>query len=168
MKKLALILFLVLFFTASLYADEDILIADFEGAGYKGWSIQGGAFRNAPMDKKLAAEKGFSQFVGRGLASSRDLNEWPKNQGRITSPKFKIKRKYINFLVGGGNHAWRTCVNLVIERSIEKIEKIRSSSGYNNEKMVWVTWDVSDIIRETVSIEVMDNCEEYAWSFYQC
>lgn len=165
MKKLIISFILCLFISGISNAGEDILIADFEGKDYGDWSVQSSAFGSAPMAGKLATEKGFSQFIGNGIASSRDLSEWPKRQGRITSPKFKIQRKYINFLIGGGNHAWRTCVNLVIERSIEKVEKIRSSAGYNNEKMVWVTWDVSELMGKTVWIEVMDNCEEYAWSF---
>ena len=77
-------------------------------------------------------------------------------QGTLTSIEFTIVGDSINFLIGGGNHAWGTaepcCVNLVIDEEVE-----RTATGDNNETMTRKEWDVTDLKGKTAQIVVVDN-----------
>jgi len=35
-----------------------------------------------------------------------------RSTGSLKSPVFKVERRYLNFLIGGGKHPGRTCVNV--------------------------------------------------------
>ena len=76
-------------------------------------------------------------------------------QGTLTSIEFKIVGNTMNFLIGGGNHAWGTptpcCVNLVINEQVE-----RTSTGDATETMSRKEWDVSDLKGKTAQLVVVD------------
>ncbi|RYD48226.1 MAG: 2,6-beta-D-fructofuranosidase [Verrucomicrobiaceae bacterium] len=76
--------------------------------------------------------------------------------GSLVSPEFKIERKYINLLVGGGKNPGETCVNLLLDGKV-----VHTATGPNDrpggsERLDWVTWDTADLIGKSVSIEVVD------------
>src|SRR5205809_416023 len=81
----------------------DILVADFEGDAYgEGWKTTGTAFGKGPAKGTLPNQMPVSGFLGKGLVNSYLGGD--ASTGTLTSPEFKIERKYINFLVGGGKH----------------------------------------------------------------
>ena len=64
--------------------------------------------------------------------------------GTLTSPAFKIERKYLNFLIGGGKHPGKTCINLLVDGKV-----VRTATGPNDkpggsEQLDWHTWDVAE------------------------
>src|SRR5580704_496760 len=78
----------------------DILVADFEGDDYGDWKTTGEAFGKRPARGTLPGQMPVTGFKGKGLVNS--FNGGDKSTGTLTSPAFKVQRKYFNFLVGGG------------------------------------------------------------------
>jgi fructan beta-fructosidase len=133
---------------------EDILIEDFEAATWGGWTATGEAFGFRPAPGTLPGQMPVTGYRGRRLANSYVNGDG--SIGTLTSPPFKIERRYINFLIGGGRFPGRACVNLLVDRAI-----VRRATGTNNrpggsERLDPHTWDVSDLIGRTATIQIVD------------
>src|SRR6476469_8157132 len=112
---------------AVLSADRpDILVADFEGDTYgDGWKTTGTAFGTGPAKGTLPNQMPVSGFLGKGLVNSYKGGD--ASTGTLTSPEFKVERKYINFLVGGGKHKG-TRIDLVVGG-----KAVRTATGRNDQ-----------------------------------
>src|SRR5216110_2624876 len=91
------------------HAADDIILTDFEGDTYGNWTASGEAFGTGPARGTLANQQKVDGFLGRGLVNSFLQGDRPR--GTLTSPAFPINRDYITFLIGGGAHQGRTCIN---------------------------------------------------------
>ena len=138
----------------------DVLVADFEGDTYgDGWKATGTAFGTGPAKGALPGQMPVSGYLGKGLVNS--FKGGDAGTGTLTSPEFKIERKYMNFLIGGGKHA-KTCINLLVGG-----KAVRTATGPNDkdggsEHLDWHTWDVSDIEGKAAVIEIIDD-EKGGW-----
>jgi fructan beta-fructosidase len=135
--------------------DDDILIADFEGKDYGDWKVTGTAFGPGPARGTLPGQMPVSGYLGQGLVNSFFGGD--AATGTLTSPPFKVQRKYINFLVGGGKHPDQTCINLLVGG-----KRVRTATGPNDkpggsEQLDWHTWDVGDFIGKEAVIEIVDH-----------
>ena len=74
-----------------------------------------------------------------------------RTTGTLTSPEFTIKRPYINFRIGGGNHQGRTCINLLVGGKM-----MRTATGKNNERLEWHFWDVKEFKGFKAALEIVD------------
>src|SRR5262245_56942286 len=83
-------------------AADDIFIADFEGETYKEWKTTGTAFGTGPARGTLANQNPVTGYLGKGLVNTYLGGD--KTTGTLTSPSFRVQRRYINFLIGGGNY----------------------------------------------------------------
>ena len=128
---------------------DDVVIADFEGADYAGWITTGDAFGTAPARGTLPSQQQVSGFLGNGLVNSYLNGDGA--QGTLTSPAFAVQRKYINFLIGGGSHPSRTCVNLRVDGKV-----VRTATGDDSEHLDWFTWDVGALAGKSATIEIVD------------
>ena len=128
---------------------QDLIIADFEGQDYGDWQATGEAFGLKPTRDNLEFQKDITGFEGIGFANSSSDGDKP--QGKLTSPKFQVQRKFVNFLIGGGNHHNKTCINLVIDDQI-----VRTATGHNQAKLAAVTWDVSEFSDKIARLEIVD------------
>lgn len=138
----------------ALRASDDILVADFEGKDYGAWQIEGEAFGDAPAHGAHPNQMKVEGFQGKGLIDSFLGGDGAT--GRLTSPPFKIERRYLRFLIGGGGHAGETCMNLKASGKI-----VRTATGPNtkpggSEQLEWSEWDVSDLAGREVTIEIVD------------
>ena len=71
---------------------EDMVIADFESAGWGPWKIEGGAFGAGPVvGGNLLAQLEVTGYRGNGVASSEREGNLPI--GMLTSPPFRIERR---------------------------------------------------------------------------
>ena len=77
--------------------------------------------------------------------------------GTLTSRAFVIERNYINFLIGGGAHAGRTCMNLIVEDKV-----VASATGASDNRMQAKSWDVRRWIGKTARLQIVDD-ERGAW-----
>src|SRR5580658_2557539 len=111
MKFVLLCLLCVLSGTVA-HAQNDILIADFEGKDYGDWKTTGTAFGPGPAQGPLPGQMAVTGYLGHGLVNS--FYGGDAATGTLTSPQFKIERKYLNFLIGGGMHPGETCINLLL------------------------------------------------------
>jgi len=132
----------------------DILIADFEGRDYGAWKTTGGAFGPGPARGTLPSQMDVSGYEGKGLVNS--FYKGDGTTGTLTSPPLTIERKYINFLIGGGMHPGKTCINLLVDGKV-----VRTATGPNDrpggsERLDWHSWDVSDLIGRQAVIQIVD------------
>ena len=99
--------------TASRAAGPDIVLADFEGRDYGDWKTTGEAFGPGPAQGTLPGQMAVSGYHGHGLVNS--FYRGDRSTGTLTSPEFKIERRYITFLIGGGGVPGKTCMNLLVD-----------------------------------------------------
>ncbi|MBU4285781.1 MAG: hypothetical protein KKD76_02635 [Verrucomicrobia bacterium] len=76
---------------------------DFERDDYAGWTITGQGFGKAPSTGTASAQQPVYGFAGRRLVNTY-ANGRDQPQGTARSKPFKIEKKYIGFLIGGGNN----------------------------------------------------------------
>jgi fructan beta-fructosidase len=133
---------------------KDILIADFEAKSYGNWKVEGEAFGPGPARGTLPNQMNVSGYEGEGLVNTYYKGD--DTTGTLTSPPFEIRRKYINFLIGGGMHPAKACINLLLDGKV-----VRTATGPNDrpggsEALNWTSWDVQDLLGRTVSIQIVD------------
>ena len=139
---------------ATLAAGPDIMVADFEGPDYGKWTTAGEAFDAGPAHGTLLGQMEVVGFEGKGLVNS--FRKGDGSTGTLTSEPMIIKRKNINFLIGGGGYAGETCINLLVNDKV-----VRTATGPNtmpggSERLAWHTWNVADLIGKTAVIQIVD------------
>ncbi len=134
---------------------EDLLLADFEGTDYQGWEATGDAFGTGPARGTLPGQQPVSGFLGKGLVNT--FRDGDKATGTLTSPEFKVQRKFINLLVGGGAHPGKTCVNLLIDGKAVRTATGTATTPADDEHLSWHTWDVADLKSKTARIQIVDD-----------
>ena len=77
--------------------DGDVIVATFEGEDYGAWGVEGEAFGKGPARGTLPGQMRVGGFVGKGLVNS--FNGGDDTTGKLTSPAFKVERKFLAFLV---------------------------------------------------------------------
>ena len=140
---------------ATCLAAEDLLIADFEGKDYGNWKTTGEAFGPGPAQGSLPGQMAVSGFVGKGLVNS--FFKGDGTTGTLTSPEFKIGRKYIIFLIGGGMDPENTSMNLVIDGKIVRIATGPNDRPGGSEALIPGAWDVTEFAGKSAVIRVVDN-----------
>jgi fructan beta-fructosidase len=135
-------------------AAEDILIADFEGRDYGQWRAEGEAFGPGPARGTLPNQMRVEGYLGQGLVNS--FFHGDNSTGTLTSPAFKVERRNLQFLIGGGKHPGLS-INLVADG-----KTIRTATGPNDkpggsERLDWDQWDVGELAGQTVSIQIVDS-----------
>lgn len=116
----------------------------------------GPAFGKAPSNGTASGQQDVTGYIGRQLVNSYD----PSGDGltgTLTSPEFRIRKKYIQFLLGGGAHKGKTAIQLLVADRV-----ILESTGRNTELLTPVTWDVSPYQGERAVIRIVDQ-ETGAW-----
>lgn len=155
MKSTAISLFLFLLTPTVLQAADDIIISDFEGADYSDWKVEGEAFGVSPARGSLAGQMKVDGFEGGGLVNS--FRGGDASKGRLTSPEFRIDRKFIRFLIGGGAWKNQTAMHLLVDGKV-----VRSATGKNfrsggSEVLEAAYWDVTEFSGRQAGIVIVDD-----------
>jgi len=135
-------------------AEPDILINDFEADGYGDWKATGEAFGTGPARGSIGPQMKVTGFLGKGLVNSF-VGKDPST-GTLTSPPLTIERDHINFLIGGGMHPGKTCINLLVDGKV-----VRTATGPNDrpggsERLGWTHWDVKDLKGQSATLQIVD------------
>jgi len=127
---------------------DGIVFEGFNSDKYgKTWVSSGTVFGSGP-DKT-----GSTPYLGTGFVNTQTAGDAEDTStGTHLSPKFKIEKKAINFLIGSGNFANQTCINLIVKDRV-----VRTSTGDSTETLKWMGWNVSDLIGQTAQIKIVDN-----------
>jgi len=91
---------------------------------------------------------------GKGLVNSFLGGDKPT--GKLTSPELTIQRKYLCFLVGGGRHRGKTCMNLVVEGKVVRRAVGSAAKDRGHEIMEWVSWDVAELAGKKAKLQIVD------------
>ena len=126
-----------------------IVLADFEGPDYGDWKVEGEAFGAQPAAGTLDNQNKVDGFQGKGLVNTFLSGDPP--HGKLTSPAFTVDRSFIGFLIGGGQFAGETCINLLVDG-----ETVRTAVGKNLEHLEWHNWNVRDLEGKQARIEIVD------------
>ncbi|MEM8735097.1 MAG: DUF1553 domain-containing protein, partial [Planctomycetota bacterium] len=138
---------------------EERVFADFESGSYDGWMATGEAFGDIPQTlETIAPYQGKINGRGKYFINSHnirpggDVRKGDSLTGTLTSTEFTIDFDEIEFLVGGGQHRAKTCVNLVVDDQV-----VRSAAGKNDNQMSIATWDVRSLAGVKARIQVVDD-----------
>jgi len=136
-------------------AAQDIVVEDFEAGDYEGWKITGDAFGQSPQTKKTIANyQGDVKEAGKGFVNSHNLRDGKKGDaptGELLSSPLKLERDYLTFLVGGGAHQGKTCVNLLVGGKV-----VLTATGRNNNQMHPHRWDVRPYRGQMAQLQIVD------------
>ena len=89
-------------------------------------------------------------YAGKGYLNSFDPNG-DGQVGTLLSAEFKIDKRYLKFLVGGGDRIDMTSVNLLVNDKI-----VKSATGNNTEELFEVIWDLEKHKSATARIKIID------------
>jgi uncharacterized protein (DUF608 family) len=129
-------------------ADIEVF-ADFESGTYEGWTIEGNCFGERPATGKINWQQPVSGWKGKFFVNT--FNPDDTATGRAISHPFKITKRFIHFLVGGGHHPGRCCLNLIVDGKV-----VRTATGRNSEQLFPERWDVSEFIGKEGCLEIVD------------
>ncbi len=132
---------------------DALLIADFEGETHGDWKTTGDAFGESPY----SAKQRVSGHRGKQLIDTFLLNRSDKPTGTLTSPPFTIARSHLNFLIGGGKHSAKTCVNLLIDgKTVQTAVGSATKDAQGRKIMEWVSWDLTKWKGKEAQLVIVD------------
>lgn len=131
-------------------AERAIVLADFEGDSYAGWTVRGECFGDRPARGTLPHQQPVSGFLGQGLVNTFRDGDGP--QGELVSEPFTLDRDFICFLIGGGNHPGETCINLKVDGKV-----VRTATGKDRELLEPLSWDVHEFVGRQAVLEIVDH-----------
>ncbi|THV98498.1 concanavalin A-like lectin/glucanase [Aureobasidium pullulans] len=128
-----------------------IIFADFEGTSFAdlGWTATGDLVGAGPSAGTVNGQQDVTGYVGSSLVNT--FLSGDATVGTLTSKSFTISKRYINFLIGGGNALGQEGINLVIGN-----ETVLQATGTNGEKLIWQGWDVSAYKGQNAVLEIVD------------
>ncbi|MFJ9180578.1 GH32 C-terminal domain-containing protein [Streptomyces sp. NPDC102360] len=133
---------------------EGTVLADFEGGTYGDWKVTGDAFGTAPAPGTLPNQLPVTGYMGEGLANS--FRDGDATTGTLTSPEFTIDKNYIDFLIGGGNHASGSAESTAVELLVDG-KVVHSATGNDDEALSWASWDVKGLAGKQAQLRIVDN-----------
>lgn len=166
MKRCLLVVWLGLLLPVLSQAQRpDIVLADFEGSNYGGWKVTGEAFGTGPARGTLPGQMQVNGYLGQGLVNS--FYNGDGTTGTLTSPPFKIERRFIKFLIGGGKYPGKTCVKLLIDGKVARTATGPNDQPGGSERLEWYSWDVGEFAGQSAVIEVVDQATG-GWGHINC
>ncbi len=135
-------------------AADDIIVADFEKDTYEGWTVTGDAFGPGPAKGTLPGQMQVDGYQGEGLVNS--FFNGDNSVGSLTSPQFRVERKFISFLIGGGRNPDKLALQLLVDGRV-----VRSATGLNDtaggsEALEVDSWDVTELAGKMATVRVID------------
>lgn len=117
-------------------------------------TISGPAFRSRPSRGSASGQQEVSGFSGKQLVNTFD----PGGDGQtgvLESPAVSIDRRYLKFLVGGGNDPEKTAVQLLIDGKV-----VETAVGNQTERLAEKVWDLRLHKGKKAVIRIIDQSTE--------
>lgn len=108
------------------------------------------AFAAGPASGTAEGQQSVSGYEGGGLVNTFH----PSGDGAVgtlTSPDFKLERKFLQFLIGGGNNTRSTMMQLLVAG-----KPVRTATGRDTEHLEWQSWDVSVLQGQQAQLQIVD------------
>lgn len=145
---------MVLLLALAMLQRADLVVADFELADYAGWQATGTAFGPGPAQGTLPNQMVVTGFQGKGLVNT--FVDGDRSVGTLTSPEFRIERKSIEFLIGGGYDPQKLRLELLIDG-----KAVRWATGKNrvpggSEALAREGWSVADFQGKRAKLRIVD------------
>ncbi len=119
-----------------------------------GKNVKGGpAFGEKPSAGSTPNQQRVSGFLGKQLINTFDPGG-DEQTGILQSSPFKVSKRYLKFLVGGGNLKDKTSVNLLINDEI-----VETATGNQSEVLMPKVWDLEPYAGKEARIRIIDLCE---------
>jgi non-lysosomal glucosylceramidase len=133
-----------------------IVFEDFEREDWGKWKAEGTAFGSDPAQGTTRPEQKVEGYKGKRVANSYSAQA-DNAKGKLTAEPFKIERRFINFLIGGGNHMRQDGqiemgINLLVDGKV-----VRNATGKDSDSMLLASWDVSELEGKTAVLEILDD-----------
>ena len=128
----------------------DLPIGHFGAGDYGDWQTTGTAFKLGPADAGSLPKLGIENAGGDPVASSEREGDQPT--GTLTSPAFRIDRRYIAFRISGGDYEHETCLNLLVNGAI-----VRSATGWRSDRLAPASWDVREFKGQKAQVQLVDD-----------
>ena len=142
----------------------DIVFEDFERPTYEGWTVTGTAFGSGPVSQPQVPDyQGELGIHGKRTVNTHasgpgtDVGARDAAKGTLTSRPFVLERHYITFLIGGGGHQGKTCLNLLVDDKV-----VASATGANDNRMRPGSLDVRRWAGQTGRLQIVDD-ESGGW-----
>lgn len=162
--RILLLPILFLFFHVfSADSKKKVVFQDFEN-GYGKWVAEGSAFKlgSFPVDKFLSNNR-ISGYQGKYIVNTYnsrvEIENPDQHTGTLTSPEFIIKKKFITFLIAGGNHPNKVGIKLFIEG-----KEVLSFTGYGSLDLEEEFFDTKKYMGKKAKIQIFDN-HTGGWGF---
>lgn len=128
---------------------EDVPISPFGKTDYGAWRATGTAFQKGPASGEWIARLEIENAREDGVASSE--MDGDTSTGVLTSPEFRISRRFLAFRIGGGNYEFNTCLHLLVGGKI-----VRSATGWKSDYLAAASWDVREFAGQTAQLRLVD------------
>ena len=139
-----------------------VMVQNFEN-GFGDWIAEGEAFASGPRHREDLTNEWPDALEGDHLALSQVVgDDGDKATGRLRSPPFPISHDWLRFLVCGGNHGDKTCVNLRVDGEV-----VLTVSGKNGTKLLPCDWEVTQWRGKDAVIEMVDE-HTGGWGHIAC
>src|SRR5262245_17747553 len=125
---------------------QDLAISRFGGKDYGDWKATGTALQQGPASGDLLTRLEIENAGSGAVASSETEGDRPR--GTLTSPEFKVARRYLSFRIGGGDYEHHTCLNLLING-----KTVRSATGWRSDRLVPASWDVAEFLGQNAQVQ---------------
>ena len=137
---------------------RDVEFEDWSSERYTRWTVEGTAFGAGPVKRSEMPDYqgdvgGDTDRIVNSHASAPGSEVGGKDgaTGKLTSRPFRIKRRFIQFWIGGGAHAGKTCLNLLVDGKV-----VHSATGRNDNRMSLQYFDVRRLKGKEAVIEIVD------------
>ena len=134
---------------------------DFESGTYDGWELTGDAFGKKPQTQEtIGGYQGNVQAQGKFFVNSHQFRDGLRGDdhvGTMTSREFKIEHDTLAFLIGGGPHVGKTCMNLLI-----KGQAALTATGHSSNQMRSETWNLRPFRGKMARLQIVDE-ERGGW-----
>lgn len=136
----------------------DMIFGSFEGPDYGGWTAQGDAFDGRPYrEDERRFYTALSGYDGKGFVNTHMMRHGEdsvaadRHTGTLTSPEFRVARRFIHFRIGGGADVAKLGLRLIVDGKV-----VRRAAGRNAGEMRREAFDVRGLEGKTARLQVVD------------